>query len=81
MMFQDSVLASRTMADKEYVSLSVSPDAREALRDLVRRLSYVLGRDITMTDAILISAGVTTTAAIYDPGLVTKAADDLHVRA
>jgi hypothetical protein len=48
------------MADKEYVSLSVEREAREALRMLVIDLSKILRRQVTISEALLLSVAFTT---------------------
>jgi hypothetical protein len=60
MVLPDSVLPSCTMADKEYVSLSVEREAREALRMLVIDLSKILRRQVTISEALLLSVAFTT---------------------
>jgi hypothetical protein len=50
------------MADKEYVSLSVTPLAREHLRQQTLTLSATVGRQLTMSETIQMMAGVTTYA-------------------
>jgi hypothetical protein len=69
------------MADKEYVSLSVEPLAREELRLLVIQLSAAVGYQLTMSEAITISAKVTSYALKSGGGAfdrIFSAAEDLR---
>jgi hypothetical protein len=50
------------MADQKYVSLSVTPLAREHLRQQNLTLSAAVGRQLTMSETIQMMAGVTTYA-------------------
>jgi hypothetical protein len=74
MVLTDGVLSSVTMPDKEYVSLSVEPAAREALRLLQIRLAAAVQRPVTLSDAIVVACRVTTYAEVSGGG----AFDHLH---
>jgi hypothetical protein len=52
------------MADREYVSLSIEPAARERLRIQQIRLSAAVGRQLTLSETIRMACAVTTYAEV-----------------
>ncbi len=59
-----------------YTSISVTPDAADALRQMTAHLTGAVGRRITQSTALLIAARVVT-AHLTDEAVAATAADAL----